>query len=47
MSEEDEVKSENVEASQPSRSRTLLWLGLGLLVYVVIQWAMPKMGVSS
>gem|GEM_PF-3117329 len=38
---------ESSKAPESSRFRTILWLGVGLLVYVGIQWMLPKVGVSS
>jgi hypothetical protein len=46
MSNEEET-AKQPEARKTSRTHTMLWLALGLLVYLGIQWMLPKVGVSS
>lgn len=43
---DNETSVEHVE-NQPSRAKTFLWLSVGLAVYVLIQWALPKVGVPT
>ncbi|MFT5906675.1 MAG: hypothetical protein ACI9E1_002287 [Cryomorphaceae bacterium] len=43
----EETTTRQVDAPETSRARTMLWLGVGLLVYIGIQWMLPKVGVSS
>ncbi len=42
-----ESTTKQAGASEVSRTRTILWLGVGLMAYVFIQWMMPKVGVPS
>ncbi len=44
----EEMSSNDVmEGAMPSSTKTILWLGLGVIVYIVIQWMVPKAGVHS
>jgi hypothetical protein len=35
------------QASEASMLKTVLWIGVGILAYIGIQWMLPKVGVSS
>ena len=46
MNESDEVSKES-EVKPASNLKTFAWLSLGVAVYILIQWMMPKVGMSS
>ena len=35
------------KAPEPYMLKTVMWIGVGILIYVVIQWMLPKLGSSS
>lgn len=46
MSEKENFTKQEV-APEPSMLKTVLWIAVGLLIYLGIQWMLPKVGVSS
>jgi len=46
MNESDVVSKES-EVKPASNLKTFAWLSLGVAVYILIQWMMPKVGLSS
>jgi len=41
------VATKDVEPAMASRGSTILWLVFGIMAYIGIQWAMPKVGLNS
>ena len=43
----DKENEQSTESTSVSRGQTFLWLVVGVIAYVGIQWAMPKVGLNS
>jgi hypothetical protein len=44
---DQETTTKKGQAPEASMLKTALWIGVGLLIYIGIQWMLPKVGVSS
>jgi hypothetical protein len=44
---DQQTTAKQTKAPETSTLKTVLWIGVGILVYISIQWMLPKVGVSS